>query len=52
MIKDVQSIVDTIEGMVNPFNNQFEPDKLYHLASGSVAKPLVLKDLDNAKKKW
>ena len=47
--KDVQSIVDTIEGMVNPFDNQLEPDKLYHLASGSVAKPLVIKDLDNAK---
>ena len=47
--KDVQSIVDTIEGMVNPFDNQLEPDKLYHLASGSVAKPLVMKDLDNAK---
>ena len=47
--KDVQSIVDTIEGMVNPFDNQLEPDKLYHLASGSVANSSVLQDLDKAK---
>ena len=48
--KDVQSIVVTIKGMVNHSNDQLEPDKLYHLASGSVAKPLVIQDLDNAKK--
>ena len=47
--KDIQSITATLESMVNPFDNTLESDKLYHLASGSVAIPSVMEDLNDAK---
>ena len=49
--KDIENIINTVHNMVNPFQNELEDDKLYHLASGRVASSLIVEDFEKAEKK-
>ena len=49
--KDVQSILSTIQHMMNPFDQTLEKEKLYHITSSQVASEAVSADLLNAKER-